>query len=63
MHDILRKYDTFGNLTLYSYRNEVTAEENHMAVRDNSGVSYTIRKPLAYNEFLKCVCEQTSIPI
>ena len=63
LHDILRKYDTFGSLTLYSYRNEVTVEENHMVVRDNSGVSYTIRKPLAYNEFLKRVCEQTSIPI
>lgn len=34
-----------------------------MAVRKNIGVSYTVRKPLAYHEFLKHICEQTSIPI
>lgn len=63
LHDILRNHDTFGNLTIYSYRNEVTTETNHMAVREDAGVSYTIRRPLAYNEFLKHICGQTSIPI
>lgn len=63
IHDILHRYDTFGSLTVYSHRNEVTAEHNHMTLREDVGVSYTIRKPLAYNEFLKLICEQTSIPI
>ncbi len=63
LHDILHKHDTFGSLSIYSYRDELTTEANHMAVRENIGVSYTVRKPLAYNEFLKRICEQTSIPI
>ncbi len=63
LHDILRNDDIFGSLAIYSYRSEVTTEMNHMAVRKNIGVSYTVRKPLAYHEFLKHICEQTSIPI
>ena len=63
LHDILRKYDTFGNLTIYSYRNEIAAEANNMVIRENAGISSTVRRPLAYNEFLKRICEQTSIPI
>lgn len=63
LHDILRRYDTFDNLTLNSRRNEVAIDSGHMVVKENTGVSYSIRKPLAYNKFLKYICEQTSIPI
>ncbi len=63
LHDILRKGGIFGNVTLYSHREEVAADGNVMAVREDTGVSYSIRRPIAYNEFLKRICQQTSIPI
>ena len=63
LHDILRKGGIFGNVTLYSHREEVAAEGNFMAVREDTGVSYSIKRPMAYNEFLKRICQQTSIPI
>lgn len=63
LYDILRKGGIFGNVTLYSHREEVAADGNVMAVREDTGVSYSIRRPMAYNEFLKRICQQTSIPI
>lgn len=63
LHDILRKGGIFGNVTLYSHREAVAADGNVMAVREDTGVSYSIRRPIAYNEFLKRICQQTSIPI
>ena len=63
LHDILRKGGTFGNVTLYSHREEVAADGNVMAVREDTGVSYSIKRPMAYNDFLKRICQQTSIPI
>lgn len=63
LSDILRKAGTFGNITLYSYRNLVATEGNAMVVREGTGVSYSIRRPIAYNEFLKRISLQTSIPI
>lgn len=63
LHDILRKDGIFGNVTLYSHRDEVATDGNVMMVREDTGVSYSIKKPMAYNEFLKRICQQTSIPI
>lgn len=63
LHDILRKVGIFGNVTLYSHRDEVTTDGNAMMVREDTGVSYSIKRPLAYNDFLKRISQQTSIPI
>lgn len=63
LHDILRRAGIWGNVTLYSHREEVVNNENGMMVKDNIGVSYSIKRPLAYNEFLKRINIQTSIPI
>ncbi|MGE1064498.1 type III restriction enzyme [Megasphaera paucivorans] len=63
LHDILRKNDIFGNVTLYSHRDEVVNDGKAMMIRKNSGVSYSIKRPIPYNEFLKRISQQTSIPI
>ena len=63
LHDILKKSGIFGNVTLYSHRDQVATEGNAMIVREDSGVSYSIKRPILYNEFLKRISQQTSIPI
>ncbi len=63
LHEILRKPGVFGNVTLYSHRDEVTTDGNVMMIREDTSVSYSIKKPLVYNEFLKRISGQTSIPI
>ncbi len=51
--NILRKVGTFGNVTLYSHRDQVAEEGNAMVVREDTGVSYSIKRPIPYNEFFK----------
>lgn len=63
LHDILRRVGIFGNITLYSHRDEVVTDGKAMMVREDIGVSYSIKRPLAYHEFLKRISGQTSIPI
>lgn len=63
LHTVLRKEGIFGDVTLYSHRTEISAEGEKMAVREDTGVSYSIKRPLAYNEFLKRISQQTSVPI
>ena len=63
LHDILRKGGIFGNVTLYSQRDEVAVEGEAVMVKKDTGVSYSIKRPLAYHEFLKRINQQTSIPI
>lgn len=63
LHDILRKNDIFGNITVYSQRDEMTTDGKKMCLQEVSGVSYSLKKPLAYNEFIKRINRQTSIPI
>lgn len=63
LQDILRKSGIFGNVTLYSHRDQIATEGNAMVVREDSGVSYSIKRPIPYNEFLKRISQQTSIPI
>lgn len=63
LHDILRKGGIFGNVSLYSHRDEVVTDGNVMALREDVGVSYCVKRPLPYNEFLKRINRQTSIPI
>lgn len=43
LHDILRKDGIFGNVTLYSHRDEVATDGNVMMVREDTGVSYSIK--------------------
>lgn len=62
-HEILRRSGIFGNVTLYSHRDQVATEGNAMVIREDSGVSYSIKRPIPYNEFLKRISQQTSIPI
>lgn len=40
-----------------------TTDDNKMISNEDSGVQYTISRPLAYNEFLKRINKQTNIPI
>lgn len=63
LYDILRKHGVFGNVTLYSHRDQVATEGKEMVVKEASGVSYSIKRPIRYNEFLKRISNQTSIPI
>ena len=63
LHDILRRSGIFGNVTLYSHRDEVSSDGNDMMIKEGSGVSYTVKRPIPYNEFLKRISLQTSIPI
>lgn len=63
LHDILRKYDIFGNLTISSRRDELKSDTDKMVLREGTGVFYSVRKPMNYNEFLKYIGKQTCIPI
>lgn len=63
LHDILRESDIFGNTAVYSYRNHIVTNENGAMLQETIGVSYSVKKPLAYHEFLKRISGQTSIPI
>ena len=63
IHEILRQGDTFTKTALYSHRDKVVVESERMEVREDIGVTYTVNHPLAYNEFLKRISSQTSIPL
>lgn len=63
LHEILRRSGIFGSVTLYSHRDQVATEGNAMVIREDSGVSYSIKRLIPYNEFLKRISQQTSIPI
>lgn len=63
LHDILRKDGIFGNVAISSQRDEVSTDGAQMEVQSGNGVQYTVKRPLAYNKFLKRICQQTSIPI
>lgn len=62
IHDILR-CNVFGEMIIYSERSEVTTDGRTVYLRDDSGVSFVVKRPLPYNEFLKRISVQTSIPI
>lgn len=63
LYDILKSDNIFGNIILYSRRDDVTSENKKMVIKESGGVAYSIKKPLLYNEFLKRISQQTSIPI
>lgn len=63
LNDIFRRDDIFGNVTLYSHRDDITSNGDSMILNEGSGVSYTVERPIPYNEFLKRISQQTSIPI
>ena len=63
LHEILRKPGIFGNITISSSRELIETDKNGVNIKEGTGVDYSIKKPLAYNTFLKTICNQTSIPI
>lgn len=63
LYEILKKDGTFGNITINSRRNNIESDGNRMVIKEDSGVSYSIKKTMPYNEFLKRINQQTSIPI
>ena len=62
---ILSEHDTFAQTTIYSRRQEVAVNNDNgrMELHEDSGVTYTVDHPLAYNEFIRRISTQTSIPI
>ncbi|MCR5083846.1 MAG: type III restriction-modification system endonuclease, partial [Parasporobacterium sp.] len=62
---ILSEHDTFAQTSIYSYREEVAVNKDasRMELHEDTGVTYTVAHPLAYNEFLRRIGFQTSIPI
>ena len=63
LSSILREKDTFEQLAVSSCREQVKIESDIMHVREDTGVTYTVNHPIAYNDFLKRINKQTSIPI
>ncbi len=63
LHDVLRTDGIFGNVVLSSSRDEVTTNSGQMKVTGRTGVEYSVKRPLAYHDFLKRISQQTSIPI
>ena len=63
LNDILHT-NVFGNMVISSKREKATVKQNSkMTLVEETGVSYTIEQILPYNEFLKKISTQTSIPI
>jgi hypothetical protein len=60
---IFRENDTFASTAISSHREEVHVGGNRMEVREDTGVTYTVNHSLMYNDFLKRIGAQTSIPI
>lgn len=65
LFEILCEHDTFARTTIYSHREEVEANGNTglMELKEDTGVTYTVNHPLRYNDFLRRISQQTSIPI
>lgn len=63
LHEILRQEGIFSRVTLYSHRDDIVADGKGVAVKEGTRVSYSVRKSIPYNEFLKRINRQTSIPI
>lgn len=63
LNDILRKEGIWGNLNITSKRDELVSENSKLIIKEDTGVSYIVKKAMPYNEFLKRINQQTSIPI
>ena len=65
LFNILSEPDTFVHEASYSRREKVETDNNKgkLIVNEGTGVTYTVARPLKYNEFLKRISTQTSIPI
>lgn len=54
----------FTDVIITSKRQVIqTTDDNQMMANEDSGVQYTISRPLPYSEFLKRINKQTNIPI
>lgn len=63
LHDIFRESDTFSHVTIYSHREHVNIRDSKMTTTEDTGVEYMVDHSMAYNDFLKLINTQTSIPI
>ena len=63
IYDILRASDTFQRMAISSHREDVISESGRMVLHEDTGVTYTVNHPMAYNDFLKRISNQTSIPL
>ena len=56
--------NVFTDVIITSKRQVIqTTDDNQMMANEDSGVQYTISRPLPYSEFLKRINKQTNIPI
>ncbi|MVO07994.1 type III restriction-modification system endonuclease [Flavobacterium sp. TP390] len=56
--------NVFTDVIITSRRQVIqTTDDNQMMANEDSGVQYTISRPLPYSEFLKRINKQTNIPI
>lgn len=55
--------DIFGDVVVSSERSSVVSDGTTMQTQESTGVQYSIERPLPYNDFLKLICKQISIPI
>lgn len=62
---IMSEHDTFAKTSIYSHREEVEVNSDigRMGLKEDTGVTYTVNHPLKYNDFLRRISQQTSIPI
>lgn len=60
--DLLEK-DVFVDVVMTSIRDVVESDGTLVTVVSDTGVQYTVNRPIAYNEFLKRIAKTTSIPI
>lgn len=61
--DEILSSDVFGNVIIHSERTTVVSDGNSMRTEESTGVQYSIEKTLPYNEFLKRISQQTSVPM
>lgn len=55
--------NVFGNVVIKSERSTVVSDGKAMHTEESTGVQYSLERTLPYNEFLKRISTQTSIPI
>ncbi len=63
LETILKQNETFADVVIHSHRQQLSNDGKQMTLNESTNVSYSIQKPIAYNEFLKRISNQTCIPI
>jgi type III restriction enzyme len=55
--------DIFVDVVMSSTREEISAVDGQMILNEDTGVQYTVERPIPYSDFLKRINRQTNIPI